>query len=149
MSVESQLIHTRKRIDQLDRRMRPKAWAILGYGRVLGVRLTLVQGRRTVAHQNKLFAQGRTTRGRKVTNARGGQSYHNYGLATDWAGVNDDGSINWNMPYAEIASFAERELDLYWGGHFPAQTRDAPHLEYRFLPWQRLMEIAPTGRLPA
>jgi peptidoglycan L-alanyl-D-glutamate endopeptidase CwlK len=38
---------------------------------------------RTFAEQDGLYAQGRTKAGAKVTNARGGQSYHNYGLAID------------------------------------------------------------------
>jgi peptidoglycan L-alanyl-D-glutamate endopeptidase CwlK len=38
---------------------------------------------RTIAEQNKLYAQGRTAPGKIVTNARGGLSYHNYGLAID------------------------------------------------------------------
>jgi peptidoglycan L-alanyl-D-glutamate endopeptidase CwlK len=38
---------------------------------------------RTFAEQNALFAQGRSKPGKIVTNARGGQSYHNYGLAVD------------------------------------------------------------------
>ncbi len=38
---------------------------------------------RTFAEQDALFAIGRTKPGKKVTNARGGQSYHNYGLAVD------------------------------------------------------------------
>lgn len=36
---------------------------------------------RTFAEQDALYAQGRTKPGAKVTNAKGGQSYHNYGLA--------------------------------------------------------------------
>jgi peptidoglycan L-alanyl-D-glutamate endopeptidase CwlK len=38
---------------------------------------------RTIAEQNELYAQGRTKAGKIVTNAKGGQSYHNYGLAFD------------------------------------------------------------------
>jgi peptidoglycan L-alanyl-D-glutamate endopeptidase CwlK len=38
---------------------------------------------RTFAEQDALYAQGRTKAGAKVTNARGGASYHNYGLAID------------------------------------------------------------------
>lgn len=38
---------------------------------------------RTIAEQNALYAQGRTKPGKIVTNARGGLSYHNYGLAID------------------------------------------------------------------
>ncbi len=38
---------------------------------------------RTFAEQDALYAQGRTTKGAIVTYAKGGQSYHNYGLAID------------------------------------------------------------------
>ena len=38
---------------------------------------------RTFAEQDALYAQGRTKAGSIVTKARGGQSYHNYGLAID------------------------------------------------------------------
>lgn len=40
-------------------------------------------GTRTVEEQNRLFAQGRTAPGPKVTDAKGGLSTHNYGIATD------------------------------------------------------------------
>ena len=48
-----------------------------------GIVIRVVQGLRTVAEQDALFAQGRTTPGKIVTKARGGQSYHNFGLAVD------------------------------------------------------------------
>jgi peptidoglycan L-alanyl-D-glutamate endopeptidase CwlK len=38
---------------------------------------------RTDAEQDALYAIGRTKPGKKVTNARGGESLHNYGLAID------------------------------------------------------------------
>jgi peptidoglycan L-alanyl-D-glutamate endopeptidase CwlK len=38
---------------------------------------------RTFAEQDGLYAQGRSKPGAIVTNAKGGQSYHNYGLAID------------------------------------------------------------------
>jgi len=39
----------------------------------------IVQGLRTWAEQDALYAQGRTAPGKIVTNAKAGQSYHNYG----------------------------------------------------------------------
>src|SRR5258708_12842627 len=48
-----------------------------------GVQLRIVQGLRTKAEQDALYAQGRTTPGKVVTNAKGGQSMHNYGLPVD------------------------------------------------------------------
>jgi peptidoglycan L-alanyl-D-glutamate endopeptidase CwlK len=38
---------------------------------------------RTFAEQDGLYAQGRSKPGKIVTKAKGGQSYHNYGLAID------------------------------------------------------------------
>lgn len=38
---------------------------------------------RTIEEQDALYAKGRTKPGKIVTNAKGGQSYHNYGLAID------------------------------------------------------------------
>ena len=62
----------------------------------------IVQGLRTIEEQNALWAQGRTISGNIVTNAKGGSSYHNYGLAIDFALVYDkdnDGhyeSLSWD-----------------------------------------------------
>ncbi len=41
-------------------------------------------GRRTMEEQSALYQKGRTSRGKIVTKARPGESYHNYGLAFDW-----------------------------------------------------------------
>lgn len=50
---------------------------------ILNIDIRVVQGLRTVAEQNALYAQGRTSPGKIVTNCRGGQSYHNFGMAVD------------------------------------------------------------------
>lgn len=48
-----------------------------------GIEIRVVQGLRTTAEQDALYAQGRTAPGKIVTNCRGGHSYHNFGLAVD------------------------------------------------------------------
>ena len=45
------------------------------------------QAYRSIATQNALYAQGRNKPGKRVTNARGGQSAHNYGAAMDFVPV--------------------------------------------------------------
>lgn len=45
--------------------------------------IQVTQGLRTWAEQDALYAQGRTAPGKIVTNARGGYSMHNFGLAAD------------------------------------------------------------------
>ena len=41
-------------------------------------------GMRSMEEQSALYQKGRTTKGKIVTKARPGESYHNYGLAFDW-----------------------------------------------------------------
>lgn len=48
-----------------------------------GTEVKLICGTRTINEQNELYAKGRTTAGAKVTNAKGGSSFHNYGIAFD------------------------------------------------------------------
>jgi len=69
----------------------------------------VTQGLRTYAEQNALYAEGRTTPGRIVTEAQGGYSMHNFALACDVAPIDDGGAIDWNgkdAKWAEILAKA-------------------------------------------
>ena len=48
-----------------------------------GIDLLITSTYRDHESQNALYAQGRTAPGRKVTNAKGGQSWHNWRCAID------------------------------------------------------------------
>src|SRR4051794_29191519 len=48
-----------------------------------GVEMRVISGTRTYAEQDAHFAKGRTQPGPRVTNARGGYSNHNFGVAWD------------------------------------------------------------------
>ena len=50
-----------------------------------GIDISVVQGLRSWAQQNVLYAQGRTMPGEIVTNVEGGYSWHNFGMAVDCA----------------------------------------------------------------
>lgn len=54
------------------------------------IRVRFTRTLSTFAEQDKLFAQGRTTKGKIVTWVRGGFSFHNYGLAFDVCFVRDN-----------------------------------------------------------
>ncbi|WP_305953442.1 M15 family metallopeptidase [Paenibacillus sp. P32E] len=59
--------------------------------------IVITQGLRTIAEQDALYAQGRTKPGQIVTNARGRTSYHNFGLAVDFALLLPNGSsVSWD-----------------------------------------------------
>jgi len=108
-------------------------------------KMIIVQSLRTFPEQDALYAQGRTKAGPRVTKAKGGQSYHNYGLAIDfclqlkgkdisWDTVKDwdgDGVPDWN----EVVKIFEA-LGFKWGKAF----NDLPHLEKTFgFNWRQLL----------
>ena len=94
------------------------------------ITLRIVQGFRSFAEQDALYAQGRTTTGKIVTQAKGGESYHCYGMAIDLAEVMADGQINWNFDYSMLVPIANK-YGLTWGGSF-VTFRDKPHFEMSF-----------------
>ncbi|MBY6005026.1 D-alanyl-D-alanine carboxypeptidase family protein [Salipiger bermudensis] len=63
---------------------------------------------RTPQRQAKLFAQGRTATGKKVTNANAWESYHQYGLAADFVRF-ENNKWNWSADTAQ----QRREWDRF------------------------------------
>ena len=110
--------------------------------------MRIVQGLRTIEEQNALYAQGRTLPGKKVTKAKGGQSYHNFGLAIDFALVIDNKDISWDlkkdwdgdkiMDWMEVVNVFTK-AGWEWGGTW--KFTDNPHFEKRFsLTWQQMLD---------
>ncbi|NUU61276.1 M15 family metallopeptidase [Paenibacillus agri] len=106
-----------------------------------GIPIVITQGLRTIAEQDALYAQGRTKPGSIVTNAKGGYSYHNYGLAVDFALLLPNGSsVSWDMKldgngnniadWLEVAEEGKR-LGFEWGGDWTS-FKDYPHLQMTF-----------------
>jgi peptidoglycan LD-endopeptidase CwlK len=84
---------------------------------------------RTYAEQDALYAQGRTTAGPKVTNARGGYSNHNFGIAFD-VGVFEGGRYLGESPKYKAVGVLGSELGLEWGGNWKTIV-DQPHYQLR------------------
>jgi hypothetical protein len=94
-----------------------------------GITIEVVQGLRSFEEQDALFAKGRTQPGPIVTQARGGESNHNYGLAADLCPF-VDGKPDWNAPiavWAAIGDAASRH-GLEWGGQWK-KFLDKPHVQ--------------------
>jgi len=64
-------------------RVRPFARALIEKAANQGIIIKVTSSTRSFAEQDELFAQGRTKPGKRVSNARGGFSNHNFGLAFD------------------------------------------------------------------
>lgn len=89
-------------------------------------------GLRTFIEQDALWMKGRVLTGeRKVTNAKAGESPHNYGMASDWCLWREGFPFYpdlekqhqlWGV-YQELVE----KLGLRWGGDW----KDAPHNELR------------------
>jgi hypothetical protein len=87
-------------------------------------------GFRSTSYQDSLYAKGRTSPGKKVTNARGGASAHNYGCASDWTVFDGEQAI-WlkaSDPLWKEYEDACAKAGLKWGGHY-ASLKDCFHNE--------------------
>ncbi|MBI5189105.1 MAG: M15 family metallopeptidase [Nitrospirae bacterium] len=94
-----------------------------------GIALLVVQALRTPDEQAALYAKGRTAPGRRVTNARPGYSWHNFGRAYDVA-VAEGGKVVWTGHKYARAGEIGRSLSLVWGGDFKGIRGDLGHFEY-------------------
>jgi len=95
-----------------------------------GIYVQISEGHRPNGRQNDLYAQGRTKPGNIVTNARGGQSWHNYGVAVDFFLTSNDGSkALWtvNNKWRRAAAIG-KSLGFEWGGDWTGFV-DYPHLQ--------------------
>ena len=86
---------------------------------------------RDTESQNALYAQGRTTPGNKVTNAKGGQSFHNWKVAFDFCPI-VNGKAVWNdvALYTKCGEIAE-SLGLEWAGRW-VKFKELAHCQYTY-----------------
>jgi peptidoglycan L-alanyl-D-glutamate endopeptidase CwlK len=115
-----------------------------------GARLRFAYVYRSNELQNKLFNQRP-----KVTNAKGGQSIHNYGLAFDIVLLYDNDkngnfeTASWDMikdydkdskaDFMEIVNYFKSK-GWTWGGDWKS-FKDAPHFEVKGYKWQDLQKL--------
>lgn len=95
-----------------------------------GVHPYIDQTYRTFAESDKLYAQGRTSPGPIVSNAKAGQSLHNFGLALDFhlqinnKDIWDEKNPNWMV----VVNIFKKQ-GFTWGGDWKS-LKDYPHLQY-------------------
>lgn len=95
-----------------------------------GIKVGITSTYRSFQEQDALYAQGRTTAGSVVTNAKGGQSMHNYKVALDFCPMTADGNFEWNdkAMFTKIGMIGE-SCGFEWGGRW-VSFLDLPHLQY-------------------
>ena len=115
----------------------------------IGITIKVISGTRTYEQQNALYFQGRrplevvnaarkkagmdpinaVENKRKVTNAKGGRSNHNFDIAFD-IGVFDGKNYLDKSPLYKAVAVLGRQLGLTWGGDWKS-IKDEPHYELR------------------
>lgn len=114
----------------------------------VGVHPFITEGLRSFQRSDELYAQGRTKPGPIVTNAKGGSSYHNYGLAVDFC-LQIDGKTSWivDKNWMKVVGVFKK-YGFKWGGDPNFGIYDAPHFEMTFgYKWKKLLELKNAGKV--
>lgn len=93
-----------------------------------GYTVKVICGTRTIQEQNELYAIGRTKKGSKVTNAKGGSSFHNFGIAFDIGIFKGSSYLTNDDIYKKLVDECGTPEGMLNGGSW--QTfKDYPHFE--------------------
>ena len=95
-----------------------------------GIDILVTSTYRDMESQDALYEQGRTTQGRIVTNARGGDSYHNWRCAVDVVPI-IGGKPDWDGSHPAWQQIGEigEECGLEWAGRWKS-FRELAHFQY-------------------
>lgn len=95
-----------------------------------GIDVLIYSTYRDGASQDALYAQGRTKPGKIVTNAKAGQSYHNWRCAFDFVPI-VAGKARWDdkEAYAKCGNIAE-SIGLEWAGRWTGKFKETAHCQF-------------------
>lgn len=123
-----------RRIEDLTPAVQQRAKALVIAAKDAGIDLLITSTYRSNEEQAALYAQGRTKPGAIVTNARPGDSYHNWRCAFDvvplrngkpvWGTSGPDGDL-----WRKIGEMGEA-VGLEWAGRWGSKFREYPHFQY-------------------
>jgi peptidoglycan L-alanyl-D-glutamate endopeptidase CwlK len=123
------MINSRK-LDDLLPPVKVRVEEFLASARLAGIDLLVTSTYRDNASQDALYAQGRTKPGKIVTNAKAGQSWHNYRCAVDVVPV-VAGKPRWDVKdtvWQEVGRLG-KAAGLEWAGDWK-RFREYPHFQY-------------------
>ncbi len=94
-----------------------------------GIDVLITSTYRDAASQDALYAQGRTVPGNKVTNARAGQSWHNWRCAFDFVPI-----VNGKAQWGDASTFVRcgviaESVGLEWAGRWKT-FKELAHCQY-------------------
>ena len=118
-----------KTIASLLPEVQPIARALVQKATLSGIKIKVISGLRSYAEQDALYAQGRTKPGNIVTNAKGGYSNHNFGIAFDIGVFEGSQYLEESSKYQAVGVLG-MDLGLEWGGNWKTIV-DQPHFQLR------------------
>lgn len=116
-------------INELHRAVRHIAEAFRSRCSVQGVDVLITSTYRDHESQAALYAQGRTTPGRKVTNAGPGDSMHNWRCAWDFVPLVNGKAVWDDEELWQRCGAIAQEVGAEWGGAWQS-FKDKPHCQY-------------------
>lgn len=128
MLESSRLKYNAERLASVKPSLREKVLLVIADLEAQKLRPLITCGFRSIAEQNKLYAQGRSKAGKIVTFAKGGQSKHNFGDAVDFAFLDTAGNIDWSQKLFTKLGASAKKFGLSWGGAWK-KFKDYPHIE--------------------
>ena len=93
-----------------------------------GVEVRLICGTRSYAEQDALYRQRP-----RVTNAKGGQSMHNFGLAFDFGVFRGREYLEKSLLYMDLGRLAMQLPQVTWGGSWKSLV-DPAHIQLNLYP---------------
>lgn len=107
-----------------------KAIAFIDGCKAVGIDVLITCTYRDDESQNALYAQGRTSTGKIVTNAKAGESWHNHRCAFDFVPI-VNGKAQWNdlALFKRCGEIAE-SVGLEWSGRWKGKFREMAHCQY-------------------
>ena len=94
-----------------------------------GIDVIITSTYRDAESQNKLYAQGRTEPGKKVTNAKAGQSFHNWRCAFDFVPIVDGKAVWGDDALWTKCGAIGKAIGLEWAGDW-SRFKEFPHMQF-------------------
>ena len=117
-------------LDDLIPPAKARVQAFLDAAKKQGIDLLVTSTYRDNASQDALYAQGRTKPGKIVTNAKAGQSWHNYKCAVDVVPI-VAGKPRWDVKdevWQQVGALG-KAAGLEWAGDWK-RFKEYPHFQY-------------------
>jgi peptidoglycan L-alanyl-D-glutamate endopeptidase CwlK len=119
-----------RRIEDLEPKVADMCHAFVAECEKQGISVIITSTYRSNEEQAALYALGRTKPGNRVTNAKPGQSLHNYKVAFDFCPIIHGKAVWNNAELFERCGEIGESVGLQWSGRF-LTFRESAHFEFK------------------